>query len=113
VETQAAFELLPVDSKSGEVDPHNLAVVRYKPEETPVSLAAKKSWLGRVYLDWAQYPWLETERLEANRYKVRFVDLRYSSAEALRLRRSGPLTGYVIVDSQLRVEAQGTGLPPQ
>jgi inner membrane protein len=113
IETRDFLELLPVDSKAGDVDPHNLAVVRYKPEETPVTLAAKKSWLGRVYLDWAQYPFVETERLEGNRYKVNFRDLRFTSAEALRLRRQGPLTGYVILDPQLRVEDQGTGLPPQ
>jgi inner membrane protein len=112
IETRDFFELLPVDAKGGEVDPHNLAVIRHKPEETPVTLAAKKSWLGRVYLDWAQYPWLETEPLDNNRQKVTFKDLRFSSAEALLRRRPSPLTGYVILDSQLRVEIQGTGVPP-
>jgi inner membrane protein len=114
VETQTAFELLPVDSGSGEVDPHNSAVVRYKPEETPVTVAAKKSQLGRVYLDWAQYPWLVTTRpANGDRYLVLFEDLRFASAEALRRRRSSPLTGYVILDSRLRVEREGTGLRPQ
>ena len=37
--------------------------IRYKPEETPITLAAKRSYLGRVYLDWAQYPITETETL--------------------------------------------------
>jgi inner membrane protein len=113
IETRDFLELSPVDANAGEVDPHNLAVVRYKPEETSVTLAAKQSRLGRVYLDWAQYPFLETEKLEGNRYKVSFRDFRFTSAEALRLRREGPLTGYVILDPQLRVVAQGTGLPPQ
>jgi len=58
--------------------------VHYKPEETPVTLAAKKTYLGRVYLSWAQYPLIETEQLENDpvdntraAYVVRFRDLRY------------------------------------
>ncbi len=112
VETQDAFELLPVDSKAGEVDPHNLAVIRYKPQETPVTLAAKKSRLGRVFLDWAQYPWVQTKTMEGGRTLVTFTDLRFSSAESLRRRLASPLTGYVVLDRQLRVEGQGMGRPP-
>lgn len=112
VEAQDFFELLPVDSNKGEVDPHNLAVVRYKPAETPVTLAAKKSRLGRVYLDWAQYPFVQETRLEGNRYLVTFVDLRFSSADAMRRRLASPLTGYVVLDSHLGVERQTAGGPP-
>ena len=50
--------------------------IRQKPEETPVTLAAKSSELGRVYLDWAKYPVVETEPIESG-YIVRFRDLRY------------------------------------
>ena len=32
-----------------EVDPEGRMQIRYKPEETPVTLAAKKTYLGRVY----------------------------------------------------------------
>ena len=63
VETPAFFALAPVDSLKPEVDPEGRLEIRYKPEETPVTLAAKKSYLGRVYLDWAQYPITETETL--------------------------------------------------
>ena len=79
VETQAFFALAPVNSLGPEVDPNGELAIRYKPEETPITLAAKKSYLGRIYLDWAQYPITETEALEdASRgYIVRFQDLRY------------------------------------
>jgi len=111
VETRDFFELLPVDSGSGQIDPQNLAVVRYKPEETPVTLAAKKSRLGRVYLDWAAYPLVENERLEGNAgYRVQFQDLRFASAETF-LRRRGPLAGHVELDPQLRVVDQYMGQP--
>ncbi|HEY6303999.1 MAG TPA: metal-dependent hydrolase [Terriglobales bacterium] len=84
VETAAFFATMDVDSLAPEVDPDAQMRIRYKPEETPVTLAAKKTYLGRVYLSWAQYPMTETEQLandpvENTRvaYAVRFRDLRY------------------------------------
>ena len=112
VETQDSLEMMPVDSGSGDIDPQNMAVVRYKPEETPVSLAAKKSRLGRVYLDWAQYPFVTVENLEGERYQVTFEDLRFESAEGVAQHRKPALAGYVVLDPQLRVEEMGTGTPP-
>jgi len=77
VETQNFFVLAPVNSLASEVDPDNSLKIRYKPEETPVTLAAKKSYLGRIYLDWAQYPITETETLPDTGYIVDFQDLRF------------------------------------
>ena len=78
VETPGFFAMLPVNSLTPEVDPEERMQVRYKPEETPITLAAKRSYLGRVYLDWAQYPITETEVLQPDRgYIVTFQDLRY------------------------------------
>jgi inner membrane protein len=84
VETPNFFATTNVDSLAPEVDPEAQMQIRYKPEETHVTLAAKRTYLGRVYLSWAQYPVTETEQLEndpANNtraaYAVRFRDLRY------------------------------------
>lgn len=89
VETPAFFASMDVDSLAPEVDPEAQMQIRYKPEETPVTLAAKKTYLGRVYLSWAQYPVTETEQLEIDlagndpvnnaraAFVVRFRDLRY------------------------------------
>ena len=79
VETPAFFALAPVNSSAPEVDPEGEMELRYKPEETPVTLAAKRSYLGRVYLDWAQYPITETEELSGAQggYIVHFQDLRF------------------------------------
>ncbi|MGA3101925.1 MAG: metal-dependent hydrolase [Terracidiphilus sp.] len=89
VETTNFFATMDVDSLnfnsvSPEVDPEAQMQIRYKPEETAITLAAKKTYLGRVYLSWAQYPLTETEELTndpvANgraAYAVRFRDLRY------------------------------------
>ena len=113
VETRDFFMLLPVNSGSGEVDPENLAAVRLKPEETPVTLAAKKSYLGRVYLDWAGYPLVTTEQLDGRRYQVQFEDLRFESLQGLTQSRRPPLAGYVVLDSKLRVERMAMGRPPE
>jgi inner membrane protein len=77
-EARNFFALVPVDSRIPEVDPGGQMEIRYKPEETPETLAAKRSYLGRVYLDWAAYPVTETETLEAGGYIVEFEDLRFS-----------------------------------
>ncbi len=79
VETANFFALAPVDSLRPEVDPEGQLQIRYKPEETAVTLAAKNSYLGRVFLDWAQYPITETEILEGTEqgYIVRLQDLRF------------------------------------
>jgi inner membrane protein len=79
VETPSSFALAPVDTLKLEVDPEGRLKIRYKPEETPVTLAAKKSYLGRVYLDWARYPITETETLPPPEggYIVEFQDLRF------------------------------------
>jgi len=89
VETPAFFATMDVDSlnfnsMAPEVDPASQMQIRYKPEETPITLAAKETYLGRVYLSWAQYPVTETEELQNDpventraAYVVRFRDLRY------------------------------------
>lgn len=96
VETSNFFATMNVNSLTPEVDPEGRMQIRYKPEETQVTLAAKRTYLGRVYLSWAQYPVTETEQLDndpvdsasANNdpanstraaYAVRFRDLRYDS----------------------------------
>ena len=63
--------------------------IRYKPEETPITLAAKQSYLGRVYLDWAQYPITETEVLAPPEqgHIVYFQDLRFLQLPGLFSRR--------------------------
>ena len=112
VETQDFFDLLPVDSGSAQVDPQNRSVVIFKPEETPVTLAAKQSRLGRVYLDWAAYPLVTTEKLPGNTgYRVEFRDLRFTRPDMFSQRSSTPLTGYVELDPQLRVTDQYMGRP--
>ena len=77
VETPNFFAQVLVDSTKPDVDPQSQMRIRYKPEETPVTIAAKKTYLGNVYLDWAKYPITETEQLASSGYIVHLRDLRY------------------------------------
>ena len=111
VETQNFFVLAQIDSSTPEVDPAGNMEIRYKPEETPVTLAAKNSPLGRVYLDWARFPTTETEPLPGGGYLVRFEDLRFDQP----LREGGrkPLSGGVELDRNLKVVGEFFGRGPQ
>ncbi len=107
VETRNFFATMLVDSSVPDVDPEGQMRIRYKPEETPVTLAAKKSYLGRVYLDWAKYPITETEEIESPPgYIVRFTDLRFDYPG-----RTGhsPLSAGVQLDRNLKVMREWFG----
>jgi inner membrane protein len=106
VEPIDTVKLLPVDSLSGEVDPQNTGITRHKPEETPVTLAAKKSLLGRAFLGWADYPITETEEHDnpVPSYAIHFYDLRYAYPG-----RPIALTGRVDLDEKLNVVRECVG----
>ena len=107
-ETPNFFAQVLVDSTTPEVDPQSQMRIRYKPEETPVTLAAKKTNLGRVYLDWAQYPITETEQLASGGYIVHLRDLRYDYPG--RVGRS-PLGASVELDRELHEVREYFGTP--
>lgn len=105
VETRDFFATMAVDSSVPDVDPDGRMRIRRKPEETPVTLAAKRSELGRVYLDWAKYPVVETEQIESG-YIVRFRDLRYYDPNQTR----GDILGArVELDRSLNVVGESFG----
>lgn len=106
-ETAGFFATMKVDSLTPEVDPDGQMQIQFKPEETPVTLAAKKTYLGRVYLSWAQYPITETEEFEHDpvdngraAYVVRFRDLRYDNPGSI---ARGALGARVMLSRDLRV----------
>lgn len=105
VETRDFFARMTVDSSVPDADPEGRMQIRHKPEETPVTLAAKWSEMGRVYLDWAKYPVVETESIESG-YIVRFQDLRYDYPG-----RAGPavLSATVELDRNLNVVRESFG----
>ena len=66
----------------------------------PSRCAAKSSYLGRVYLDWAAFPYVKDRNSKAAGYLVEFQDLRYTYPS---MSRRAPLGGYVLLGPDLRV----------
>ena len=65
VETAVYYQTGSVNTLAETVDTNDQDDVIFKPPVTPAVEAAKRSWLGRVYLDWARFP-LVTDRGRAN-----------------------------------------------
>ncbi len=113
IETKNFFATMDVNSRNSEVDPQDEMQVYYKPEETDISLAAKKTYLGRVYLSWAAYPLVEIEDLQNDgmhnsqaAYAVRFRDLRYDYPAS---RARGTLSAMVLLTRDFKVVGEGFG----
>ena len=110
-ETAKSFATSDVDSRTGQLDRSQLEYF-LKPPETAVTLAAKGSYLGRVYLSWAQYP-LVTETTSGEDSVVRFRDLRYDYP---RLRGRITLSCSVELNRELQVVREFFGhreqIPP-
>jgi inner membrane protein len=104
VETQNFYIVAPVHSSTGQLDPAETAVIA-KPEPTPAILAAERSRLGRLYLDWAGYP-LVSEDSDGADTVVFFRDLRFGYS---RLARSSILEAHVTVDRNLNVIGEAMG----
>jgi inner membrane protein len=111
VETPDHFQMATVDTNSGEVRTAGAADVVYKPPTTLATLAAKRSWLGHVYLDWSMYPVVEQTGMDANGVAtVSFRDLRFDYDTFLVRADANdkpadqlPLSGTVLVDQDRRV----------
>jgi inner membrane protein len=103
-ETADFFATSDIDPRTGEMNRSEIEFVP-KPPETAVTLAAKKSYLGRVYLDWAQYP-LVTETPSGEGWSVHFIDLRYDYPP---LRGGSTLSATVELDRNLHVIGEKFG----
>jgi inner membrane protein len=121
LETGDYFQTADVSTRNDSVDTQSGQIV-YKPEVTMATLAAKRSWLGHVYLDWSSWP-VTTDLgnqqpagtdaiaglpwpLPLDWHVVQFRDLRFGDAGAfLRNSKNPPLTGYVYIGPGDEVEA--------
>ena len=103
-ETRDFFASTDVDSRTGALDLSELEIFA-KPPETVATLTAKRTYLGRVYLDWAQYP-LVTEHSDGSNVVVHFKDLRFDYPS---LRGRITLSCEVDLDRKLHVVAERFG----
>jgi inner membrane protein len=116
LETANFYQTAEIDTWSGEIasDPHRDTI--YKPADTPAVEAAKRTFLGQVYLDWGRWAvvrdlgqepiaGIEPPNLPPNRQwtTVEFTDLRfaYSFLASRQIAGRSPLSGWVyIVDNR-------------
>ena len=56
LETESTWQVAEVDTRSGAVQSDVRIDSLYKPEPTPAIVAARKSQLAKVYLDWSLWP---------------------------------------------------------
>ena len=105
VETQDFLETVPVNSLAFEVN-SDAGIQYYKPPVTDALTAAKASYLGRVYLDWAVFPYVSETNLadQSGERLVEFQDLRYTYPSS---RGQAPLSGYVLLSPKLHVLEEG------
>ncbi len=110
-ETKDYYQVIEVQTLHDQVASDSAEMI-YKPEVTPAVAAAKQSYLGRVYLDWSQFP-LTTDMGNAPApgapppqrgwHTVHFQDLRFD-----RVPGSGSrdvLAGWVYIGPGNQVEA--------
>jgi inner membrane protein len=105
IETPLVYQIASVDLLSGNVISNTPADVFHKPPTTLATLVAKRSWLGKVYLDWSQFPIVNDTGTDSDGLTtVTFRDLRFIYATALFGRDRTPLSGAVIVNDDRRVD---------
>jgi inner membrane protein len=124
VETDNAYHFADVRTRSDNVDIDETTGAIYKPPVTPAVAAAKRSWLGRVYLDWSQFPLVEDIGPSSppdmppdppvHLDQVDFHDMRFGYTDWFGThQRRKPLSGSVFVAPNGQVEATYMGDRPQ
>lgn len=98
------FASTDVNSRTGRLN-RSLLEFYPKPPETLATRVADQSYLGRVYLDWAQYP-LVTQASSGQDTSVHFRDLRFDYPQ---FRGRSMLSGWVAVSPDLRIVREGFG----
>jgi inner membrane protein len=107
VETPGYYQTGSVNTRAETVDTNDQDDVIFKPPVTLAVAAAKRSWLGRVYLDWARFP-VVTDRGPAPQpgdTAVEFRDLRFAYSVLSRGRAAGALTAWVYVTPAGAIDA--------
>jgi len=110
VETPEFYQLVTVDTWSGRTQTSEQADRFYKPAETADTLAAKRSFGGRVFLDWSMFPIVTGQGADPSNPKLNvifFRDLRFLYDVAyFHGRENTPLGMKVYLDGSHRVVAE-------
>ena len=107
VETDPAYAVLPASALANDVDPSS-ALQFHKPEGSPALDMALKTRTGRIFMDFARFPWARVEENEGG-FEVEIRDLRFSSSYG-----GGGFLLEVEMDKALRVGSESFSFaPPQ
>jgi inner membrane protein len=119
VETPTFYQMSTIDTLRSTVETDASQDLFYKPAETIATTAAKRSWLGHVYLDWSSWPIVTEDGPIAAPYApagapgwtaVDFRDLRFAyDTSLIQGRENPPLSAVVYVDSTGEVERMEFG----
>jgi inner membrane protein len=119
VETPSFYQMAQVDTLHSTVATDAGRDLFYKPAATPAIVAAERSWLGEVYLDWSSWPLVAevgpTAALDEpsgtpDWTEVSFRDLRFLyDTSMMQGRTNPPLSATVFVDAQHQVARMQVG----
>jgi len=109
LETPAYYRVATIDLATNSVTSDSATGIFYKPADSPALLAAKRSPIGRAYLDWSQFPYLEDlgpalTRSGQPATLIRFTDLRFRYDSAFlggRTRSAMAAAAYVAPDGRV------------
>ncbi len=77
VETDSAYDVLPANALDNDVDPQS-GQQFHKPDPSPAIDAALKTRTGRIFMDFARFPWTVSEENEEG-FDLQIRDLRFYS----------------------------------
>lgn len=105
VETPRTYHLATIDTFNDVAAIGGQGDILYKPPTTLATLVAKRSWLGRVYLDWSSWPIVTDTGINPEGLTtVTFHDPRFMyDTSFMQGREDPPLAGEVYVNDDRRV----------
>jgi inner membrane protein len=115
IETADYYQTAAVHTRSDQIETDSAENILYKPPVTMATLAAKRSYLGQVYLDWSSWPVVEDKGAmpppgynidppDPNWHTVQFRDLRFDYPILSQKPSDTILSGWVYVGPQQEIE---------
>jgi inner membrane protein len=98
VETDTTYQVLPTSALENDVDPRS-ALQFHKPQASPALDAALATRTGRIFMDFARFPWAQTEESDEG-FDVQIRDLRIYSVNR------GGFLAEIKLDKALRVSSE-------
>lgn len=100
VETETSFQVVGVNAPDANGIPEEMGTFE-KPQPSPALAAAMQTRSGKIFLDFARFPWAQVEESEQG-YLVSLRDLRFFHPSA----PSGSFTLEVELDNNLRARSE-------